>query len=47
LGAALFTLAGAYGFADITDPGQFDPSRVAAQVAAGVGFIGAGASISR
>jgi len=43
LGAALFTLAGAYGFGDITRPGQFDPSRVAAQVAAGVGFIGAGA----
>jgi putative Mg2+ transporter-C (MgtC) family protein len=42
LGAALFTLAGAYGFADIAHPNA-DPARVAAQVAAGVGFIGAGA----
>lgn len=41
LGAALFTVAGAYGF-DGPTPGA-DPARVAAQVAAGVGFIGAGA----
>jgi putative Mg2+ transporter-C (MgtC) family protein len=38
LGAALFTVAGAYGFF-----GQnVDPTRVAAQVATGIGFIGAG-----
>jgi len=43
LGAAVFTLAGAYGFADQHAGGNVDPSRVAAQVAAGVGFIGAGA----
>lgn len=39
LGAALFTIAGAY--AVIGD--QNDPSRVAAQVVTGIGFIGAGA----
>jgi putative Mg2+ transporter-C (MgtC) family protein len=36
-GAALFTLASIYGFS-----GTVDPSRVAAGVVAGVGFIGAG-----
>mgnify|MGYP001170357755 FL=1 len=41
LGAALFTVAGAYGV--IGD--QNDPSRVAAQVVTGIGFIGAGAMI--
>src|SRR3954454_18329303 len=43
VGAALFTIAGAYGFTDIRTDGSFDPARVAAQVAAGIGFIGAGA----
>jgi len=37
LGAALFTLVGAYAFAGP------DPSRVAAQVVTGIGFLGAGA----
>jgi len=37
LGAGLFTLLGISGFADS------DPARVAAQVVAGVGFLGAGA----
>ena len=37
LGAALFTLASIYGF-----NGAVDPSRVAAGVVVGVGFIGAG-----
>jgi putative Mg2+ transporter-C (MgtC) family protein len=41
LGAALFTVAGGYGFTDTGD--TLDPSRVAGQVATGVGFIGAGA----
>jgi putative Mg2+ transporter-C (MgtC) family protein len=38
MGSSLFTLASIYGFAS----GAFDPSRVAAGVVAGVGFIGAG-----
>src|SRR3954471_18807516 len=42
LGAALFTLAGAYGFPDIDRGQSFDPARVAAQVASGIGFIGGG-----
>lgn len=45
LGAALFTIAGAYGFGDIDQAATVDPARVAAQVASGVGFIGAGAII--
>jgi putative Mg2+ transporter-C (MgtC) family protein len=39
VGAALFTLAGRYGFPETAD---VDPSRIAAQVASGIGFIGAG-----
>ena len=44
LGSALFTMAGAYGFSDVIDPQHvvLDPSRVAAQVASGIGFIGGG-----
>jgi putative Mg2+ transporter-C (MgtC) family protein len=38
LGAALFTLVSAQGFGGVGDPG-----RVAAQVVAGIGFLGAGA----
>ncbi len=49
LGAALFTLAGAYGAESFAGSGaarvQFDPTRVAAQVVAGIGFLGAGAII--
>ena len=45
LGSAAFTLAGAYGFSDIPTSDNVDPARIAAQVAAGVGFIGAGAII--
>jgi len=37
LGAALFTVAGIYGFGS-----QGDPSRVAAGIVAGIGFLGAG-----
>lgn len=44
-GAALFTLAGAYGFPDIERSAAVDPMRVAAQVASGIGFVGAGAII--
>lgn len=43
LGAALFTIAGAYGFGEFENAGGVDPARVAAQVATGIGFIGAGA----
>ncbi len=41
-GAAIFTLAGAYGFSDIHRGPNVDPMRVAAQVASGIGFIGGG-----
>jgi putative Mg2+ transporter-C (MgtC) family protein len=41
-GAALFTIASTYGFGI-----EADPSRVAAGVVAGIGFIGAGAIIRR
>jgi putative Mg2+ transporter-C (MgtC) family protein len=42
VGSALFTIAGAYGFADVIEPQHvvLDPSRVATQVASGIGFIG-------
>lgn len=36
LGAALFTVVGAYGFE------EGDPTRIAAQIVTGIGFIGAG-----
>lgn len=47
-GAALFTLAGAYGVSEFFGDGggaaiRFDPTRVAAQVVTGIGFLGAGA----
>ncbi|MEU6860941.1 MgtC/SapB family protein [Glycomyces sp. NPDC046736] len=43
VGAALFVLAGRYGFAEV-DPNTpgVDPARIAAQVVTGVGFLGAG-----
>lgn len=53
LGAALFTLVSAYGFAPFTQAAlesdgrgiQFDPTRIAAQIVTGIGFLGAGAII--
>jgi putative Mg2+ transporter-C (MgtC) family protein len=44
LGAALFLLVSKYGFQNVVVPGQVvvDPSRVAAQIVSGIGFIGAG-----
>ncbi len=44
LGCAAMVLMGAYGFQDLTThlKIQLDPTRVAGQVATGVGFIGAG-----
>ena len=44
-GAAVFTLAGAYGFPELARGPNVDPMRVAAQIASGIGFIGAGAII--
>jgi putative Mg2+ transporter-C (MgtC) family protein len=53
LGAALFTLVSAYGFTEFTEAAlqsggrgiQFDPTRIAAQIVTGIGFLGAGAII--
>jgi putative Mg2+ transporter-C (MgtC) family protein len=49
LGSALFTIAGAYGFHDFLVSGsglvRTDPTRIAAQVVTGIGFLGAGAII--
>jgi putative Mg2+ transporter-C (MgtC) family protein len=44
VGAALFMLISKYGFNDVLVPGRImlDPSRVAAQIVSGVGFLGAG-----
>ncbi|WP_427015537.1 MgtC/SapB family protein [Pseudarthrobacter sp. P1] len=44
LGAALFVVASKYGFGDVLVPGAvvLDPSRMAAQIVTGIGFIGAG-----
>ena len=44
LGAALLMIASSYGFSDIlgTPDVVLDPSRIAAQVVSGVGFLGAG-----
>jgi putative Mg2+ transporter-C (MgtC) family protein len=44
VGAALFMLVSKYGFTDVLNPGTvvLDPSRVAAQIVSGLGFIGGG-----
>src|SRR5699024_8439334 len=44
VGSALIIIVSAYGFFDIlsTDKVVLDPSRVAAQVVSGIGFLGAG-----
>jgi putative Mg2+ transporter-C (MgtC) family protein len=44
LGAALFMLVSKYGFNDVLHTGMvvLDPSRMAAQIVSGIGFIGAG-----
>jgi putative Mg2+ transporter-C (MgtC) family protein len=41
VGSAVFTLVGAYGFSDFPAR-NVDPTRVAAQVVTGIGFLGAG-----
>lgn len=51
MGAALFTIVSAYGFHDaLSHSGpkvliRLDPSRIAAQIVSGIGFLGAGAII--
>lgn len=47
VGAALFMLVSAFGFEDVHGVSQvvLDPSRVAAQVVSGIGFLGAGTII--
>jgi putative Mg2+ transporter-C (MgtC) family protein len=50
LGAALFTIVSAYGFEDFLRgadgaPPRYDPTRIAAQIVSGIGFLGAGAII--
>ena len=49
VGAALFMLVSAFGFADVLGHQNvvLDPSRVAAQVVSGIGFLGAGTIILR
>ena len=44
VGAALFMLVSKFGFTDVVSTGtvELDPSRIAAQVVSGIGFIGAG-----
>jgi putative Mg2+ transporter-C (MgtC) family protein len=49
LGSALFTIVGAYGFDAFLQSGasvvRADPTRIAAQIVTGIGFLGAGAII--
>ena len=49
IGAALFTIVSAYGWGDFQFSNRsgvvFDPTRIAAQVVTGIGFLGAGAII--
>jgi putative Mg2+ transporter-C (MgtC) family protein len=49
VGSALFTIISAYGFHDFLTSGdqvvRTDPTRIAAQVVTGIGFLGAGAII--
>ena len=49
LGSALFTIVGAYGFHAFLTSGanvvRADPTRIAAQIVTGIGFLGAGAII--
>lgn len=49
IGSALFTLVSAYGFREFLNSGdnvvRADPTRIAAQIVTGIGFLGAGAII--
>src|SRR5689334_21355804 len=43
LGSAIFTVLSIHGFGQDTDPSRVDPTRIAAQIVSGIGFLGAGA----
>jgi putative Mg2+ transporter-C (MgtC) family protein len=49
VGSALFTIVSAYGFTEFIRSGEatvrMDPTRIAAQIVTGIGFLGAGAII--
>lgn len=45
LGSAVFTVLSIYGFPKTPDTALTDPSRIAAQIVTGIGFLGAGAII--
>jgi putative Mg2+ transporter-C (MgtC) family protein len=49
VGSALIMIVSAYGFADVltSDHVVLDPSRIAAQVVSGIGFLGAGSILLR
>ena len=51
VGAALFTVAGAFGVESILSESpvavRYDPTRIAAQIVTGIGFLGAGAIIQQ
>eukprot|EP01114_Cavostelium_apophysatum_P022018 TRINITY_DN7832_c0_g1_i1.p1 TRINITY_DN7832_c0_g1~~TRINITY_DN7832_c0_g1_i1.p1 ORF type:complete len:318 (-),score=30.29 TRINITY_DN7832_c0_g1_i1:68-1021(-) len=48
VGSAMFTLVSAYGFSEFARAGHnIDPSRIAAQVVSGIGFLGGGAIIKQ
>ena len=48
VGSCLFMIVSAYGFASVIGPAVvLDPSRVAAQVVSGIGFLGAGSILLR
>ena len=43
LGSAIFTIMSVHGFGQDVDPSRTDPTRIAAQIVSGIGFLGAGA----
>jgi putative Mg2+ transporter-C (MgtC) family protein len=45
LGSAMFTVVSVYGFVSDPGAGNVDPTRIAAQIVSGIGFLGAGAII--
>jgi putative Mg2+ transporter-C (MgtC) family protein len=48
VGSTMIMIVSAYGFADVLGAGVvLDPSRMAAQVVSGIGFLGAGAILAR